>query len=128
MTGQFLPLEIDVRDNLDGTWTLLQPLTYVASDGTNYHVPAGFVTDFGSIPEILWEIPALVPNGSAADPAYVLHDYLYTLHHKGIGLMTRKQADDLLLEALAVCGVNWLRRYTIYSGVRMGGWAAWNKT
>jgi hypothetical protein len=35
---------------------------------------------------------------------------------------TRKEAGDLLLEGMTVCGVPWLRRQTIYRAVRLFGW------
>src|SRR4051812_5700781 len=39
-------------------------------------VPAKFVTDLASIPQILWNI---LPPIGAYDAAAVVHDYLYTL-------------------------------------------------
>ena len=49
-TGQFHPLAIVVQDNFDGTWTLRDPLAYVSAAGERIEIPAGFITDFGSIP------------------------------------------------------------------------------
>ena len=124
--GAFNPMSIVVRDNLNGTWTLMEGLRYYATDGKVYDVPVGFLTDFGSIPEIFWNIPGLCPSGTQADPAYVLHDWLYCQHRAGaMPTLTRHDADCLLLEALDVCGVGWFRRYTIYWGVRCGGWWPW---
>lgn len=126
MKPYFSPAAIVVKDNLDGTWTLIEPLGYTAADGEKIDVRAGFLTDFGSIPQVLWSIPGLCGSGSNADPAYVLHDWLYCRHRDGTDTRrTRSEADALLLEALEVCGVPRFRRWTIYLGVRAGGWIAW---
>lgn len=81
-------------------------------------VPAGFITDFASIPRVLWNI--LPPTGKYTKAA-VLHDWLY----RTTNLATRKQADDVLLEAMKVCGVSWWQRVAIYSGVRVGGMSSY---
>lgn len=82
-------------------------------------VPKGFKTDFASIPRGLWNI--LPPIGSY-DKAAVLHDFLYQTNG-----VTRKQADDVLLEAMTVSGTSKWVRWAIYSGVRIGGWVVWNR-
>jgi hypothetical protein len=82
-------------------------------------VPAGFVTDLASIPQVLWNI--LPPIGKY-DKAAVVHDFLY--QRNGV---TRLTADDVLLEGMNVCNVPGWKKYSIYSGVRVGGWVTWNK-
>lgn len=77
-------------------------------------VPKGFITDFASIPRILWDI--LPPAGSYGKAA-VIHDFLYRTK----SLATRGEADAVLLEAMKVSGVDWLTRQVIYWGVRVGG-------
>ncbi len=52
----------------------------------------------------------------------MVHDWLYYA-----ALMTRKMADDVLLEAMKLKGMSAWRCYPIYWGVRAGGWAAWNE-
>ena len=56
-------------------------------------VPAGFGTDFGSIPRILH--PILSPTKYIA---YILHDYLYTFAEALA--ISQKEADAILKEAL----------------------------
>jgi hypothetical protein len=99
-------------------------------------VPAKFVTDLASIPQILWNI---LPPIGAYDAAAVVHDYLYTLGGferslaarsgyeplRYIEHVTRGQADRVLLEAMEVLDVEWWKRRAIYAGVRVGGWKAW---
>jgi hypothetical protein len=82
--------------------------------GNRIKIPAGFITDFASIPKILWNI---LPPTAGYGKAAVIHDGLY----RTMGLATRKQADDVLMEAMVVLGVDWLTRQAIYWGVRVGG-------
>ena len=77
-------------------------------------VPAGFITDFASIPKILWNV--LPPTGGYGKAA-VIHDWLYRTK----GIATRKQADDVLMEAMIFLKVDWWTRWVIYGGVRVGG-------
>ena len=53
--------------------------------------------------------------------AAVLHDSRYCIKQG-----SRKDADDLFLEALERCGVGFLRRWAMYAGVRAGGWVYWD--
>jgi hypothetical protein len=102
-----------------GTWKLLAPLIY-NSDllGRLVIVPAGFVTDFASVPRLP---VAYLLTANCGHEAAVLHDFAYTAHD-----MTRAQADDLFAEALAVGGEPGWRRGLMWAGVRVGGWWAWD--
>lgn len=77
-------------------------------------VPAGFETDFASVPQLFWNI--LPPTGSYGKAA-VIHDFLYRTR----GIATRAQADAVLLEAMTFLNVGWWTRQIIYWGVRLGG-------
>ncbi len=82
-------------------------------------VPAGFETDFASVPRVLWNIiPPLGQHGLAA----VLHDYLYAT-----GISSRAEADAIFLESMRQLGVRFTRRYAMYLGVRLGGWLPWRR-
>jgi hypothetical protein len=49
---------------------------------TNQRIqPTAVVTDGGSIPRFFWNIPGLSPW--AFGPAYVIHDYIFTVHRCG---------------------------------------------
>lgn len=118
---------------INGTiWRLLIPLEYHlgSPDGVEtVCVPAGFITDFASIPRGLWN---LLPPTGAYGKAAVLHDFLYQRRLIRIGVdgsrfCTRREADDILNEAMGVVGVGRLTRWTIYAGIRVGGWATWNQ-
>lgn len=121
--SQFLtPLRVeDVDDNSAdgrGTWKLLLDLGY-ASDllARTIVVPAGFVTDFASVPRIP---VAFLLCGDVGHKAAVVHDFLYTARN-----CDRKAADDVLAEAMAVCGVPAWRRGLMWAGVRIGGGSHW---
>ncbi len=84
-----------------------------------FTVPVGFYTDFASVPRFLPLVYACLGD-TAHEPA-VVHDWLYYS-----ALTTRKMADDILLEAMKVCGIPAWRYWPIYWGVRAGGCVAWN--
>lgn len=113
--GRYLPDGINFQ--------LEEPLTYAVGSEDSEElitVPCGFVTDFASIPNF---IQLILPN-SIGRRAAIIHDYLY--RSGGLaGKYTRKQSDEIFLEALEVLGVRFTRRITLYTGVRIGGWAAW---
>lgn len=101
-------------------WELATPFQYDVGSlgsGEKILVPAGFVTDFGSVPQLFWNIVS--PIGKATG-AFVLHDFLYATQER-----TRLVSDAILLEALEVLEVNWFQRTLIYNGVRLGGFVAW---
>lgn len=109
---------LDLRAHDSGEWVVLNPIMYCSQAGRTYGIPAGFITDLASIPAILR--PLFNPNDDGRKAA-VLHDSRYCIKHG-----TRKDADDLFLEALERCGVGFLRRWAMYAGVRAGGWVYWN--
>lgn len=113
--------ELDLRDLGDYTFALLTPFSY----GT-ITVPAGFITDFASVPRLLWNIlPPYGPAGKAA----VIHDYLYSLQGRvsDSATFTRTQCDAIFLEAMTVLHVAPVTRRAMWLGVRLGGWWGWNK-
>jgi len=83
-------------------------------------VSIGFETDLGSIPSWLqW----LFPKDGKAVLAYILHDYLYKKGFKN----DRGLCDTLLKEAMGVLDVKSWRKYGVRSGLKVGGWYAWNQ-
>ena len=77
-------------------------------------VPAGFRTDFASVPGLLL---GLLDSDNLVAPAALLHDYLYAS-----GLVSRKDADWIFFEALRENGVPLPLRSLYWAGVRAGGW------
>lgn len=132
MANFLSPLQLEY---LDGhKWRVIAPFDYHlgAPDGADHvHVPTGFLTDFASIPRVFW--PLLPPTG-AYGKAAVVHDWLYQEReierHVGhvtlLRLATRLDADNAFKEAMEVLGVSRWTRWTLYLGVRSGGWVTWN--
>lgn len=91
----------------------------VVADGDRITVPAGFETDFASIPKLFrFIIPMRGKHGSAA----VVHDYLYLR-----GVKTRKKADEIFLALMKYLKVTKWKRRIMYRAVRLFGWYAWKK-
>lgn len=96
-------------------WTLVHPITYSANHDT-FEVPAGFTTDFASVPRIfVW----LLPRYGRWTQAAVLHDYLWSLAKTGE--ISKFDADGIFLRALRELNVPFLRRWIMWAAVR---WAA----
>lgn len=121
MSSFTTPIRIETLD--DGyRWKLLEAFVYHVGElggPDNIIVPAGFVTDMGSVPRIFWGI---VDPWGKASKAFLIHDWLYETKER-----SRLVSDAILLEGMEVLGVNWFKRWLIYHGVRAGGWMAWNK-
>jgi hypothetical protein len=84
-------------------------------------VPAGFITDFASVPKGLWNI--FPPFGEWAAAA-VVHDYLYKTQGLN-GKYDRKQADKIFKEAMEVLEVPKWKRELMYNAVRTFGKGGW---
>ena len=75
-------------------------------------VPTGFVTDLASIPRIF---RLLFPKNGHHRAAAIIHDYLCRLKLD----FSRVLADKIFLEAMKLQGVPKLRRWLMYSAVRL---------
>lgn len=109
-----LPLRLEYLNGRD--WLLIEPLRYERANGTFVEVPAGFVTDFASVPRFFWRV--LPPTGDYGKAA-VLHDFLY--RHGFSGGFGRRVADLVFLEAMRELGVPWWKRSVMYAAVRLFG-------
>jgi hypothetical protein len=103
---------LDVRDIDDHQWQLLAPFV-VEVDGAVVRVPAGFVTDFASVPRLPVSFALF---GNIGHRAAVVHDWLYST-----GERPREEADAILKALLRAEGVGAFRANAMYAGVRMGG-------
>ncbi len=78
-------------------------------------VPAGFKTDFASVPRFLWSI--FPPSGEYA-PAAIVHDYLYSSR----ATVSRFLADAIFHEAMeSALKVPFWKRKSVYWAVRLFG-------
>lgn len=111
------PLRVEYLDGEQ--WRLLEPFAYVHPTAGVITVPAGFETDFASIPRALW---AIYPPTGKWGKAAVVHDYLYHL-----GSLTRKECDQIFLQGMKDLGVPRARRTLMYWAVRVGGGGPWEK-
>lgn len=102
----------------DEEWLVKHPYT-CSWDGGAITVPKGFSTDLSSIPRIFRSIIPVV--GEQNGPS-VIHDYCYVTKWR-----SRKESDRLFYEGCKAAGVHWLRRQILFSAIRLGGWAVWNK-
>lgn len=108
------PLQLEWIDGCQ--WRLISGFEYISEiDGLCIVIPAGFVTDFASIPRGLWNL--LPPTGRYGKAA-VVHDFMYRRTR-----WNRAVCDRVFLEAMNVLGVGWLTRYAIYAAVRVFGGA-----
>lgn len=117
-----------LEDEEDGQHAkLLRSLTYTTVDGWTISVPAGFETDFASIPRALtWLIPSRGPYNRPA----IIHDFLY--HYAPADPITGKyctqaRADSILREACENCDDLFTQRWAIFLGLKIGGFVQWRK-
>lgn len=100
---------------LDGRLKTLERLELVMDDGNIITVPVGFVCDAASIPRFFWRM-----CGGPMHPknlrAGVIHDRLYRL-----GILTRKECDELFYRILRSEGKAWLIAKAMYFAVRWFG-------
>lgn len=101
------------------TWVLMEPFSYdVGSEGSGdtVNVPVKFMTDFASVPRLLWIVfPQWGKYGNAA----VIHDWGYWSKER-----SKQQTDLIFLEGMKVLGVRPFTRTVLYLAVHLfGGWA-----
>lgn len=112
----------------DVRFTLTDPFVYDdAEKAVKVYVPSGTVTDFSSVPRVLWSWFAPTEFPAAG----VVHDQMYRHPHafsRGTRIpLTRGQCDDIYRRILHLSGCRKSKRLAAWSGLRIGGWAAWNK-
>jgi hypothetical protein len=97
-------------------WRVDAPLIYHSAIAGRVEVPAGFETDFSSVPRLPL---AYLLAGDTAHEAAVIHDYLYVSKQ-----VEKKTADAVFLEAMELSGVAWWRRKVMYRAVSWFGGSA----
>ncbi len=104
------------EDALTGLKKLLEDVVYQDGDKT-YVVPAGYETDYASIPRcISWIYPKDGPYRKAA----VVHDWLIT-DLLPTGQIKSTRVDEIFREAMdSVGGIPKIRQWIMWAGVRIG--------
>lgn len=99
-----------VVEQLDATfWRLREPVVYQGARET-FEVPAGFRTDFASVPRlVVW----LLPRYGVYTRAAILHDYLVEN-----AAVSRADADGLFRRSMRELGVSAPRRWMMWAAVR----------
>jgi len=96
------------------------PFRFTRANGEEIE-PGKMITDGGSIPRALWFVKDLSPWAYA--PAFLIHDWLFDLHHCGRDTRSFEEVRDILLEGVRtlmetkVCDMNRLAFDLIYSGI-----------
>lgn len=94
--------------------------------GNTLTVPAGFVTDYSSVPAFA----RFIVRWSKIDVAGVVHDWCYAVGlPDASGVPSRKLSDEIWLH-IAQSGhssANWLQAHLCWLGLRIGGKPAWRK-
>lgn len=104
------------------TWYPTYSFQFIRPNGFVVNVPAGFETDFASVPRVLWNI---FPPWGVYGPASVVHDSLYG-REGAVGAISKEEADKVFLEAMETSGVPFLKRWTLYLAVKEFGQHAWD--
>jgi hypothetical protein len=106
----------------DDTWYIHEPLAFTSQyviPGKTFTVPAGFYTDFASVPKMFRNI--ISKYGKHAKSA-VLHDYLYYC-----GFLGCKELCDLLFnEGMIFEKEKDSMRLIVYNAVKFFGSSAWD--
>src|SRR2546429_322424 len=104
------------------TWVIMRDFGYevgAEGSGDRVDVAIGFQTDFATVPRPLWIV---LPKWGRYGNAAVIHDWLYWKQDR-----PRATVDGLFFEAMGVLGVGAAASYTLYWGVRLVGWLAWDR-
>lgn len=102
------------------TYILLEDVR-VSIEGYQITIKKGFDFDSASIPRIFWSIIGSPFTGNYTIPALV-HDGLYASE-----ALDRKECDNIFLELMKHFKVSYLKRYSMYWAVRLGGSNVWSK-
>lgn len=99
-------------------WRVLTSFSYKVADNEWVTIPAGYLTDGASVPQLFWNV---IPPWGAYGQAAVVHDilceYLITVKDGVPNPITRQRCDQILNEAMKNLQVPTLQRWMISSAV-----------
>jgi hypothetical protein len=119
------PAEVRAGKSGAQLYRLLTDFTCVVPDIGPITVPAGFVTDFASIPRIAWTW--LSPEDPVVLFPSIVHDYLYDRSGKVMAdrVLSRAECDEVLRVAMLACQARSSQAWVVYQAVRLGGASHW---
>jgi hypothetical protein len=122
--------DLDSRKISDTKDMLIAPVMFFSAKYRGvFVIPAGFVTDWNSIPRPFWLV---LPRRGKHDAAGLLHDAAYHgAVRTGTGQrvrLVRSIADDLFGEALEACGVSKFVRWAMVKAVKARAGGAYKDT
>jgi hypothetical protein len=107
------------QDDRPHRWMLLKDVVWELTNGDTITIPAGYTTDFASVPRVF---RGFVWGTGRQNLAVLIHDWLYD---NRIG--TRLAADREMLYWLLKAGCSTLKAYAMYYACRIGGKSWWDK-
>ncbi len=115
-------LQYDTEQLQPDRYRLQSDILLQSKTGRVFRIPAGFVTDGASVPDLL---QGLVHPVYRDFPADAFHDFFYI--YNAFSGFTRKDIDAFWLEFMKQFNrKNHVRTYTKYAYVRLLGWYNWN--
>ena len=103
-------------------WEITQPFRFITHLQKDWMtVRAGFITDFASIPKVLFSVFGGAATGKFRKAA-VCHDYLYHTQQ-----LSRGQSDMIFLILMIADDVPYWKAYLMYAAVRVFGGKAWRE-
>ena len=111
-------------------WVIVKDYHYIIN-GEKLVIPTGFIFDGASVPKFLhaWLSPmgVLLVGGLIHDYGYKYQTLLCKGKKKSIGTKTQKELDIIFRDVNIIQNGFRLINYLAYYGLKLGGFAAWNK-
>ena len=111
-------------------WEIVKDFHYKV-DGEDLVIPKGFIFDGASVPKFMhaWLSPMgiLLVGGLIHDYGYKYQTLLCKGKKESIGVKTQKQMDIIFRDINIIQNGFRLINYLAYYGLKLGGFAAWNK-
>jgi hypothetical protein len=102
-------------------WILLSDIRF-SIDNKVYNVPAGFITNFGSIPSVMR--PVFNQMGKSLR-AFAVHDWIYS---QSVDVLEhQRDCDKVLYDLSRADGESWVKAKMINKGLLLGGWTHFKK-
>lgn len=104
-------------------WITLTHIQVRMADRSILTIPAGFKTNFGSIPR---PVRSFLNRMGKSLRAFVVHDWIYS---SNCGLkLNQRECDEILYILGREDGESWIDAQAINKGLLLGGWACFDKS